>query len=119
MSEYDAAEAMPADGHAELASELGTAVQRYVESLESLGIQMSRACGEVEIDRQRAQMKIGNLIIRADGTVVAVPRSGTTPHQQLELLALAGRARCSGPDPSAGWREVDRLGWSCAVFQSQ
>ncbi|WP_282775840.1 hypothetical protein [Nocardia sp. CC201C] len=103
-------------GHPYELASLSASLAEYFESLKELGIEINSACGEVEIELARGRLKLGHLVI-VDGRVEVYPRAGTTLHQLGELIAQAQVAVLSGPDPSSGWRPVDGLGWSVAVYQ--
>lgn len=84
--------------------------------LQSIGIDVESAVGEVEYTDGRAN--IGLVILGLSGRVRAVPHNGLTAFQRTTLLAVASKVWSSGRGclgSDAGWQYDPEIGWVAGV----
>ncbi|MGW4718327.1 hypothetical protein [Nocardia sp. NPDC004260] len=113
---FDAAAARGGRGYVDVLADVPSAVERHLAALRELGIVISPPQGEIEIDFAAKRLKIGHLIADGGG-VELVARVGVTLHQFRALILQAQVAVVEGPDPTAGWRRVDDVGWCVAIYE--
>lgn len=104
-----------------MAEQSGTAPQPHADHpvdtvLAELGIRVAEPVGQVRIDLDRGDIRIGWITIVENGSIEMIPCADTTSDQREALARHALRALLDGADPHV-WRLLPDRRWVVAVHQ--